>query len=155
MAKSILRTFVILAAALAANTGLSRTALITLLGQSIPITQSAPDVSLGATARLEGPLAGMDNVVLAVTPQSRAWTATTNAFWLHLSTANQSGTGSTNVIFAFDANPGQTRTGTLTIAGQTRSAMPVSIPRSQVGLGVVGRDCPGHVTFSSAFPHSA
>ena len=39
--------------------------------------------------------------------------------WLHLSLANQSGTGSANVIFRFDANPGATRTGTLTIGGQT------------------------------------
>ena len=47
------------------------------------------------------------------------WTATANDSWLHLSTANQSGTGSANVIFTFDANLGATRTGTLTIAGQT------------------------------------
>ncbi len=33
--------------------------------------------------------------------------------------ASQGGTGNTNVIFTFDANPGATRTGTLTIAGQT------------------------------------
>ena len=58
-------------------------------------------------------------MVLAVTPNDRAWTATANAAWLHLSPANQSGTGSTNVVFSFDANPGATRTGTLTIAGQT------------------------------------
>ncbi len=38
---------------------------------------------------------------------------------MHLSPANQSGTGSTNVVFSYDANPGATRTGTLTIAGQT------------------------------------
>ena len=36
-----------------------------------------------------------------------------------LAAANQSGTGSTNVVFSYDANPGATRTGTLTIAGQT------------------------------------
>jgi sugar lactone lactonase YvrE len=42
-----------------------------------------------------------------------------NDGWLHLDTANQSGTGSTNVIFSYDANPDVTRTGTLTIGGQT------------------------------------
>ena len=52
-------------------------------------------------------------------PVSEPWTATTNATWLHLSPANQSGTGSTNVVFSYDANPGATRSGTLTIAGQT------------------------------------
>jgi DNA-binding beta-propeller fold protein YncE len=54
-----------------------------------------------------------------------SWTATTNATWLHLSAANQSGTGSTNVIFTFDVNNGPTRTNTLTIAGQ-----PVSITQA-------------------------
>ena len=70
---------------------------------------------MGTTNLLEGPNAGSDSVVLAV---NNAWTATANATWLHLSAANQSGLGSANVIFAFDANSGATRTGTLTIAGQ-------------------------------------
>jgi hypothetical protein len=41
-------------------------------------------------------------------PATGAWTATANTAWLHLSLANQSGTGSTNVVFSFDANPGAT-----------------------------------------------
>lgn len=72
--------------------------------------------SLGTTNLVEGPAAGMDSIVLSDTG---AWTATTNATWLHLSAANQSGTGSTNVVFSFDVNRGATRTATLTIAGQT------------------------------------
>jgi hypothetical protein len=75
--------------------------------------------ALGTSALLVGPAAGIDSVVLAVTPATGAWTATANDTWLHLSTANQSGTGSTNVVFSYDANPGATRTGTLTIASQT------------------------------------
>ena len=90
-----------------------------LLGQTIPVTQGGSSYSLGTTTLLEGPAAGSDSVVLAVTPQTAAWTATANAAWLHLSPANQSGTGSTNVVFSYDANPGATRSGTLTIAGQT------------------------------------
>ena len=79
----------------------------------------AQSFSLGTTNLLEGPAAGSDNVVLAVSPANSPWTATTNATWLHLTADNQSGTGSTNVIFSFDANSGATRIGTLTIAGQT------------------------------------
>jgi DNA-binding beta-propeller fold protein YncE len=71
---------------------------------------------LGTTALLEGPAAGSDSVVLAAIGP---WTAKANAAWLHVSVANQSGTGSTNVVFSYDANPGATRSGTLTIAGQT------------------------------------
>ncbi|HEV2695425.1 MAG TPA: BACON domain-containing carbohydrate-binding protein [Verrucomicrobiae bacterium] len=71
--------------------------------------------TLGTTNLLEGPASGGDSVVLAA---NGGWTASANASWLHLSVANQSGTGSTNVIFTFDANAGATHTGTLTIAGK-------------------------------------
>jgi sugar lactone lactonase YvrE len=75
-----------------------------------------PIYALGTTSLLEGPAAGTDTVILGASPESSPWTATANAVWLHL---NQSSTGSTNVFFTFDANAGATRTGTLTIAGQT------------------------------------
>jgi DNA-binding beta-propeller fold protein YncE len=103
----------------AVNTTASRTATITLLGQIIAITQGGPVFSLGTTNLLEGPAAGSNSVVLAVNPNFGTWTATANATWLHLATANQSGAGSANVVFSFDPNPGLTRAGTLTIAGQT------------------------------------
>jgi DNA-binding beta-propeller fold protein YncE len=83
------------------------------------LTALAQTTSLGTTNLLEGPAAGSDSVVLMVTPPGMAWTATTNADWLHLSAANQNGMGNTNVIFTFDANPGATRTGTLTLGGAT------------------------------------
>jgi hypothetical protein len=75
--------------------------------------------ALGASALVVGPAAGSNSVVLEVTPQTGVWTATTNATWLHLTPANQSGTGSTNVVFCYDANSGPTRSGTLTIGDQT------------------------------------
>jgi sugar lactone lactonase YvrE len=100
-----------------ANSGLGRIGHITVLGQSVPILQAGTVITLGETNRVEGPAAGSDSVVLAslYTP----WTVTANAPWLHLSAANQSGPSSTNVVFSFDANTNTTRTGTLTIAGQT------------------------------------
>jgi DNA-binding beta-propeller fold protein YncE len=101
------------------NFGPSRTANIALLGQTIPVTQGAFSYSLGTTALLEGPVAGSDSVALAVNPNFGPWTAIANAPWLHLSSANQSGTGSANVIFSYDANPDATRSATLAIAGQT------------------------------------
>lgn len=77
----------------------------------------AQSYALGTTSLLEGPSAGSNSVVISVSPTNATWTATANATWLHLSAGNQGGTGSTNVIFSSDANPGTTRTGTLTIAG--------------------------------------
>jgi DNA-binding beta-propeller fold protein YncE len=73
---------------------------------------------LGATALLVGSAEGTNSVVLGVTPTNGTWINTANTNWLHLSPANQSGIGSTNVVFNYDANPGTTRSGTLSIAGQ-------------------------------------
>jgi len=73
----------------------------------------------GTTTLLEGPAAGSDNVVLTVSLEGNPWMASASTAWLHLSAANQKGSGITNVVFSFDANPGITRVSTLTIAGQT------------------------------------
>jgi DNA-binding beta-propeller fold protein YncE len=112
----------------------NRTGNITILGQTIPVTQGGPSYSLSAAALLEGPTAGSDSVVLKAHPNNAAWTNTANATWLHLSLANQSGTGGTNVIFSYDANPGATRTGTLSIAGQTLAVTQAGSTYVAVGL---------------------
>ncbi len=68
---------------------------------------------LGTTALVESPASGSDSDIVTF---SGAWTATTTTSWLHTSS---SGTGNGLATFTFDANTGATRTGTLTIAGQT------------------------------------
>ena len=97
-----------------------RTAHIFLLGQSIAVIQSqVPYQIAGTTNLLVGPLAGSNSVALEIVPATVTWTASANNSWLHLTPANQTGTGGTNVIFSYDANTfAATRTGTLTIAGQ-------------------------------------
>jgi hypothetical protein len=84
----------------------------------VPSLPQTNNYTLGTTALLVGPAAGMNSVVLAVAPPSGAWAATTRTPWLHLTSANQYGAGSTNVFFSYDANPGATRFGTLSIGGQ-------------------------------------
>ena len=69
--------------------------------------------SLGTYIPLEGPISGTDSDIVA---NRGAWTATSNVSWLH---TTSSGTGNGLAIFTFDANMGATRSGTLTIAGQT------------------------------------
>jgi sugar lactone lactonase YvrE len=101
----------------APNTGSARTGNIFLLGKTIRVQQAAAVYSVGTTNLLEGPAAGNDSVVLYIDPPVATWTVTPNVAWLHPVQTN--GAGSTNVVFAFDANGGATRTGTLTIAGQT------------------------------------
>ena len=72
-----------------------------------------PSNSLGTYALLEGPASGTNSDIVVATG---AWTATANASWLHTSA---SGSGNGLAVFTSDANPGGTRTGTLTISGQT------------------------------------
>ena len=116
--------------AFTANIGVSRTGNITVLGQTVPVTQGAPTYSLDTNSLMVGPAAGSDSVILTVVPQMATWTATANADWLHLTVPNQSGTGSANVVFSFDANPGPTRSGSLTIAGQTLAVTQTYAPYS-------------------------
>ncbi len=68
-------------------------------------------LSLGTLALVEGPGAGVATDIVAA---GGAWTASSNASWLH---TTSSGTGNGLASFTFDANTGATRTGTLTIDG--------------------------------------
>ena len=102
-----------------ANTGPMRTGTLTIAGQTLTVTQAA---ALGTTSLVEGPAAGSASDTVDYTGM---WTATSNAAWLHIAA-----TGSGTATFTFDANNGQTRTGTLNIAGATLSV-------TQAGSGYV------------------
>jgi sugar lactone lactonase YvrE len=109
--------------------------------------------SLGTTSLLEGPAAGMDGVTLAVNPETASWTVAANVAWLHLNAANQSGTGSTNIVFTFDANAGTTRVGTLTIGGQTLTVSQAGatyLAAATVSLVPTGLSNPTGVALDSA-----
>ena len=71
---------------------------------------------LGATNLWEGPAAGEDSVILVANPVTAAWTAANTNSWIHLMNSNSA--GSAAVVFSFDANPGATRSASLTIGGQ-------------------------------------
>ena len=100
------------------NTPNSRIAKINLLGMLITVTQPnfgpPGNPPVPASAPVEGPWAGSDSIVLA---ELGAWTNSTSAAWLHLDTTSQSGVGNATVVFGYDANPGPTRTGLLSING--------------------------------------
>ena len=107
------------------NAGVARTANITLLGQTIAVTQAAVPIALGTTSLVEGPSAGSDSVTVVTTG---AWTASTTTSWITLNTTSGSGNGTFN--FSFAADTGATRSGTVTIAGQTLTV-------TQAGAGYV------------------
>ena len=75
--------------------------------------------------------AGTSSVVLST---SGAWTASSNASFLHISSGSASGSGNANVVFSYDAFAGTgTRSGTLTIAGLTFTV-------TQLGTNYIGPD---------------
>ena len=69
--------------------------------------------TLGTASLLEGQPGGSDADIVTF---PSTWSAVANAAWLR---TTASGTGNGLATFTFDANTGATRTGTLTIAGQT------------------------------------
>ena len=73
--------------------------------------------ALGTSAILVGSAASSSSVILSTL---NAWTASSNASFLHISSGSASGTGSAVVVFTIDAFTGTgTRTGTLTVGGLT------------------------------------
>ena len=81
--------------------------------------------ALGTSLLVEGPSAGTDSDIVMT---SGAWTASTTDSWITLNTT--SGTGNGAVNFSFTADTGATRSGTVTIAGQTLTV-------TQAGIGYV------------------
>jgi FtsP/CotA-like multicopper oxidase with cupredoxin domain/streptogramin lyase len=103
--------------AVGANVGGPRSGSITVLGQPITINQDGASSGLGTTHLLVGPAAGSNTVTEFVIPTIASWSASTVTPWLHLPAL--SGTGSSNILFTYDANVGATRVGTLTIDGKS------------------------------------
>ena len=103
--------------------------------------------ALGSYALLEGPAAGTDSDIVV---DGSAWSATRNASWLHTSA---SGTGDGLAIFTFDANTGPTRSGTLTIAGQTLTVTQAGssyLPANLITLVSAGISHPAGVAVDGA-----
>jgi hypothetical protein len=104
----------------AANNGDQRTGTVNVADQVLTIRQAAATCSynLNASALSIAAAGGAGGPVTVSTSAGCAWTAVSNASWITV-TAGQSGSGSGTVSFTVAANPGDSRTGTLSIAGQT------------------------------------
>ena len=105
----------------AAAAGVARAGTVVVAGQSVSINQGAAVVcgySLSSTSTTMPAAGGMGTVGLNTSPEC-SWSASTNAApWLTI-TSGASGTGSGTVAFFASALSAGSRTGTLTIAGQT------------------------------------
>jgi len=105
----------------AANTGAARTGTVTIGGQTFTVNQAAAaptcTYSINPTSMTVGDDGAKGLTVTISTGAGCQWTASENAGWLDIKSA-KSGTGSGSVTFDVGSH-NSTRTGTLTIAGQT------------------------------------
>jgi hypothetical protein len=105
----------------AANTGAARSGTLTIAGQVFTVNQAAfiaPCTYSIAPTSQSVPAIGGTGTVTVTAASGCAWTAASNAPWLTI-TSGASGTGNGSVGFSAAANVAGSRSGTLTIAGQT------------------------------------
>jgi hypothetical protein len=110
---------------IAANTTQSvRTGTMTIAGGTFTVTQAATSCSYALSANSQSlPSAGGTGSVTMTATNGCAWTASSSAAWLTV-TSGASGNGSATVAFNAAANTDTTaRTATLNIAGQTFTVM--------------------------------
>jgi hypothetical protein len=104
----------------AANTGAARSGTITIGGQTVTVNQAAVAVactySINPTSRQVVLLGGASTIAVTA-PASCAWTATSNAPWIVV-TSGASGTGNGTVNITVQVTVAA-RSGTVTIANQT------------------------------------
>jgi|GEM_PF-564288 len=145
----------------AANTGASRTATITIGGQIFTITQEAPCAySISPTSSQPLSAAGGDNSFTLTTSSGCQWTATTTDTWITFPNGpNGTGTGAVN--FTVQANTGIARVGKITVGGkeftvnQQNGCLYAFNPTSTIISGAGGPGTAALTTTASGCPWSA
>ena len=132
----------------------SRTAHITIGGQTVTLTQSGticrPTLQ---SATGSAPGSGGSGTVGVVAPAACTWNATSNAAWL--SVTSFGGQGSSDAAFTAQPNPDPSpRLGTLTVAGQaftvTQAAAPCSMTLGTPGIAVANGGATGDFTVTGS-----
>ena len=104
--------------AVAATSGAARSGTVTVAGQGVVINQAGACTFSLSSPGSSAPAAGGTGTVGVSAASGCAWTASSGATWLTI-TSGAAGTGNGPVSFSAAPNDGTSRTGTLTIAGQT------------------------------------
>jgi hypothetical protein len=107
----------------ASNTDGARTGTIFAGGQPFTVSQGAftCTYAIGPTSASVAS-AGGDVSVSVSAPAGCAWGSVSNASWLHITSAS-AGSGTGSITIHADANSGSERTGTVTVAGGTFTAI--------------------------------
>jgi antitoxin (DNA-binding transcriptional repressor) of toxin-antitoxin stability system len=123
----------------AANTSTTaRVGTLTVAGQTVTVTQSGTCSFNVAPLTATEPEAGGTATASVTAASGCSWTARSNVTWIAV-TAGLSGTGNGTVSYAViaETSPG-TRTGTLTVAGQTVTVTQVDVLTPPTNLRIVG-----------------
>jgi hypothetical protein len=105
----------------ARNGGPARTGMLTIAERTFTVTQAAGpacEYTIAPTGQSIGPLGGPGVAISVAAATGCGWTAGSGAPWISV-TSGASGSGNGTVTFGVDPNIGQTRTGTLAVAGRT------------------------------------
>ena len=137
----------------APNPGGSRSASLVIAGQSVTISQDTvepppPNCSSYTVSprTISVSAAVTEGLSVSVTANAGCeWTASSNTAWISV-TGRTSGSGAGTVTFSVASNSGASRTGTLTIAGQTvtitqaaaSATCPYSVNPTTVSIGASG-----------------
>jgi hypothetical protein len=97
------------------NTGLARSATLTIAGQAFELAQNGCPTSIKPDYYNAGK--GPDTITIDVTADGCTWTATSPVAWVTV-VEGQNGSGNGKVRLRVDANTGSARSATLTVAGQ-------------------------------------
>ena len=123
----------------AANgTGSPRTGTMIVAGQIVTVTQSTGSCTYSVSpTSVSAPMTGLNGSVSVTTGSSCAWSATSAATWITVTSGGMSGLGSVNYTVAPTTAP---RTGTLTVAGRTVTITQgtPTLPSTPTNLRIVG-----------------
>lgn len=137
-----------------AASSVSRTAHITIGGQTVSLTQSGTVCAPALQSAVgSAPGGGGSGTVGVLAPAACSWNATSNAGWLSVNSFG--GQGTSDVSFTAQANPDPApRVGTLTVAGQaftvTQAAAPCSMTLGTPGITVASGGATGTFTVTGS-----
>ncbi len=144
-----------------ANTGVARTANLTVGGKTFAVTQATGCTYAVSPSNISAAATASSGTVAVTSGSGCTWTATSNASWLTVS-SGASGSGNGAVGYSASANTGVARTAVLTVGGKTvsvaQSAAPVAIaPPSgtNVALASAGAVASASSTHSAGFAADA
>ncbi|MBI4892483.1 MAG: hypothetical protein HY821_17795, partial [Acidobacteria bacterium] len=118
------------------STGAARSGQLTIGGQTFTVTQGAIVFTLNPTSAPFAAAGGTGSVTVTPDYAAGVWTAASNSAWITITSPSGAVTGSGTVNYTVAANSSSpSRTGTLTIAGQTFTVTQAGLP-AQLNVAV-------------------